>query len=301
MRLIAAVLLCALFCQSTGAAAVASQSDSATSASGFISMLLSFVTALNAPGIAPPGTGKNAPLIWPAFDRAKWLNHPAHPDRKHHRAARIRKRNEGRRLEVRYPHAPPDLRKHPKDERIAREYNQIVHREEIKGRTGRPGRHLKAQMIGTGDGAGINPDAGAGINHWWAYEERAIPGLGKAMVNVGTGNVIIQATDVDIPQPGIDLAFQRTWNSQSLHDVNGDDGAGPSIEGNGWTSTFDAHLVFQGDALNNPVVSVYDIDGTRYDYNWSPATSSWTPPAGHFRGLRASKTTRTTAISGGKR
>ena len=41
------------------------------------------------------------------------------------------------------------------------------------------------------------------------------------------------------------LAFRRTYNSQSLHDMNGSDGSTPSLYGNGWTNTFDAHMVKQ--------------------------------------------------------
>ncbi|MEO7202930.1 MAG: DUF6531 domain-containing protein, partial [Candidatus Tumulicola sp.] len=116
-------------------------------------------------------------------------------------------------------------------------------------------------------------DTGTGINRYWEYEERAIPGVGKAMVNVGTGNLVVQARDINIPERGLGLVFQRTYNSQSLHDANGDDGSEPAIFGNGWTNTFDAHIVFQ----TSGVISVYDIDGTRCDYtlnagNWSPCT-----------------------------
>jgi YD repeat-containing protein len=105
-------------------------------------------------------------------------------------------------------------------------------------------------------------DVGAGINPWWTFEDRSIPGIGSAMVNVGTGNLVLQATDVDIPERGLDLVVRRTYNSQSLHDASGDDGSEPGVYGNGWTNTYDAHLVFQ----SNGSISVYDIDGTRCDY-----------------------------------
>lgn len=105
-------------------------------------------------------------------------------------------------------------------------------------------------------------DTGAGINRYWDYEERPIPGIGKAMANVGTGNLVMQTTDFDIPERGLDLVMQRTYNSQSLHDASGDDGSEPAIFGNGWTNTYDAHVVYQA----NGDISVYDIDGTRCDY-----------------------------------
>lgn len=118
-------------------------------------------------------------------------------------------------------------------------------------------------------------DLGAGINRYWEYEERAIPGIGKAMLNVGNGNLLIQAADVAIPERGLGLVFQRTYNSQSLHDANGDDGGEPNIFGNGWTNTYDAHIVYQPTTGD---ISVYDIDGTRCDY--TPNGGAWVPCAG---------------------
>jgi RHS repeat-associated protein len=125
-----------------------------------------------------------------------------------------------------------------------------------------------------------------GINRWWDYEEGAIPGVGKYMVNVGTGNLLVQANDVDIPERGIDLAFRRTYNSQSLHDAANDDGSVQSNFGDGWTNTFDAHLGASGGTTSGVanIVSVYDIDGARYDYTFSSTTTGggaiYSPPAG---------------------
>ena len=121
---------------------------------------------------------------------------------------------------------------------------------------------------------GTLPAATTGINRWWTYEEGAIPGLGKWMLNVADGNLIVQADDVDVSERGIDLAFRRTYNSQSRHDAAGSDGSAPSAFGNGWTNTFDAHL-----AYNGLVMSVYDIDGARYDYA-SNGSGGWTAPPG---------------------
>jgi len=118
-----------------------------------------------------------------------------------------------------------------------------------------------------------------GINHYWTYEEEPLPGIGKAMVNVGNGNMVVQVDDLDIPERGIDLAFQRTYNSQSQHDASDTDGSTPSVFGNGWTNTFDAHLAYN--ATYN-VISVYDIDGARYDFcangqgQWNACTSAGT-------------------------
>ena len=115
-----------------------------------------------------------------------------------------------------------------------------------------------------------------GVNPWWTYEEGAIPGIGKWMVNVASGNLLVQAEDLDIPERGVDLAFLRTYNSQSRHDANNDDGSGPDIYGNDWTNPFDARLVYN--ATTN-VMTVYDIDGARYDYT-SDGNGNWIPPAG---------------------
>ncbi|MHB8703227.1 MAG: DUF6531 domain-containing protein [Candidatus Tyrphobacter sp.] len=124
--------------------------------------------------------------------------------------------------------------------------------------------------------SGLSPST-TGINHYWTYEEEPLPGIGKAMVNVGNGNLLVQVDDLDIPERGIDLAFQRTYNSQSKHDASNTDGSTPSVFGNGWTNTFDAHLAYN--ATYN-IISVYDIDGARYDFcangqgQWNACTSA---------------------------
>jgi len=112
-----------------------------------------------------------------------------------------------------------------------------------------------------------------GINPWWRYQEEGVGGGDHVMVNVGTGNMVVQSDDVEIAHQGIALAFRRTYNSQSRHDVFGTDGAQPGMYGNGWTNTFDAHIVMKSSTIR----SVYDIDGARYDY-LLPA--GWTFTAG---------------------
>jgi len=122
-----------------------------------------------------------------------------------------------------------------------------------------------------------------GINHWWTYEEGGVPGIGKYMVNVANGNLIVQANDIDVPERGIDLAFRRTYNSMSTRDWNSgysDDGSPtPGMYGNGWTNTFDAHIA--GNSSGG--ISVFDIDGARYDY--TPSGGCLTPPAGQYATL----------------
>ncbi len=119
-----------------------------------------------------------------------------------------------------------------------------------------------------------------GINHWWTYEEDAIPGGGRYMVNVGTGNLLVQYDDMDVSNKGIDLAFRRTYNSGSTHDYANTDGSTPSNYGDGWTNTFDAHV-----ASNSAGgLTIYDIDGARYDYS-SNGSGGWIPPAGQYASL----------------
>ncbi len=126
------------------------------------------------------------------------------------------------------------------------------------------------------------PPATTGINHFWTYEEAAIAGVGKTMVNTN-GNLLVQADDISIPERGIDLAFRRTYNSSSRHDYANTDGSQVSNFGNGWTSTFDAHLGYNA---AQTVLSVYDLDGARYDYTPDPSgNGTWDPPAGMYNRL----------------
>ena len=111
------------------------------------------------------------------------------------------------------------------------------------------------------------PTQTTGIWPWWTYEQRSIPGIGQAMVNVGTRNAVISATDVDIPEGGLDLAFRRVYNSQSLHNAANGDESTPSVYGNRWTNDLDVHLAAGPASLNTRTVSVYTGDGAREDYS----------------------------------
>ena len=103
--------------------------------------------------------------------------------------------------------------------------------------------------------------SGTGINHWWRYQEQSVPGDGHLMVNVGTGNLLLQDDDMAIPHKGIAMAFRRTYNSQSPTTVSGDLQTWTNLYG-GWTNTFDAHVI----RTSPNHFSVYDVDGARYDY-----------------------------------
>ena len=101
------------------------------------------------------------------------------------------------------------------------------------------------------------------------------------MVNVGTGNMLVQSDDMAVAHKGISLAFRRTYNSQSQHDTTGTDGAVPSMYGNGWTNTFDAHL----SGSRTGTISVWDIDGARYDYTVGADGVTMVPPPGQHATL----------------
>ena len=144
----------------------------------------------------------------------------------------------------------------------------------VRGGPARANPHTRATRS-------IQAPSGTGINPWWRYEEGSAPGDGRVMVNVGTGNLLLQDDDMNVPHKGVALAFRRTYNSQSLHDVAGSDGAARSMYGNGWTNTFDAHM--SGDP-NSGTLTVWDIDGARYDYTGTDA-GGWTGPPGQHATL----------------
>lgn len=84
-----------------------------------------------------------------------------------------------------------------------------------------------------------SPPAGTsyytGIKPFWTYDENAIGGGGKAMVNLWSGNLTVQYTDVSFPGRGLPVEIRRTYNAQADYEGS---------FGTGWTSFFDAHLEF---------------------------------------------------------
>ncbi len=186
-------------------------------------------------------------------------------------------------------HAPPDPHAQSAQRRSATSSGIVP---VPRGRTvpappGHTGRRASSVMGGSGCNATPSDlpvlsgtDPGTGINPWWRYEEGPIPGVGRYMVNVATQNLLVQGDDMDVHNAGIDLAFRRTYNSLSRHDASGTDGATPSEAGNGWTSTFDAHL--SGNAAGGLTIS--DIDGARYEY-MADGQGHWLPPAGQHATL----------------
>ncbi len=118
--------------------------------------------------------------------------------------------------------------------------------------------------------------SGTGINHWWRYQEQSVPGDGRLMVNVGTGNLLLQDDDMAVPHKGIAMAFRRTYNSQSPTTVTGDLQTWTGLYGNGWTNTFDAHVI----RTSPGHFSVYDVDGARYDFGPSGTSGVVVGPPG---------------------
>ena len=106
-------------------------------------------------------------------------------------------------------------------------------------------------------------DGLTGIQRRWTFNSDTIAGVGRYMINVNTGNLVVQSTDMALPNKGADLVFTRTYNTFSQHDYTGTDGSTPSSYGDGWTNTFDAHLA----ADNDGGISVFDAAGTRFDYH----------------------------------
>jgi YD repeat-containing protein len=104
--------------------------------------------------------------------------------------------------------------------------------------------------------------SGTGLNPWWRYQAENIPGADAASVNVGSGNLLLQRADMVVPHKGVPMTFARTYNSQAPSVVTGSYTNWQSLYGNGWTNTFDAHLV----AVSTGRISVYDVDGAQYDY-----------------------------------
>jgi hypothetical protein len=129
--------------------------------------------------------------------------------------------------------------------------------------------------------AGASPNTG--MNPWWAFEGGPLPGVGRYAVNVAQGgNLMIQASDMAIAHRGISLTFTRTYNSLSQHDYFATDGAETiSNYGAGWTNTFDAHLAQNTGNQYGTGLSVFDGNGTRYDY-MPDGQGNWIPPAGQF-------------------
>jgi len=106
-----------------------------------------------------------------------------------------------------------------------------------------PGNSTPVSVSGSRgtDAARSSPPAGTsyytGIKPFWTYDANSIGGGGKAMVNLWSGNLTVQYTDLSFPGRGLPVELRRTYNSQADYEGS---------FGTGWTSIFDAHLEFAG-------------------------------------------------------
>lgn len=119
----------------------------------------------------------------------------------------------------------------------------------------------------------------AGTTPWWNYKTGTISGVGMYQVNTASDNLLVQATDMNIPNKGVPLTFARTYNSQSKHDYANSDNSVPDNYGNGWTNTFDAHLGFNAGNQYGRGITVYDASGTPYAY-MPDGSGHWIAPPG---------------------
>ncbi|HXM18315.1 MAG TPA: DUF6531 domain-containing protein [Candidatus Tumulicola sp.] len=126
-----------------------------------------------------------------------------------------------------------------------------------------------------------------GTNRWWGFQSDSMGGIGRWMVNLASGTGIVQADDMAIPNKGIEFAFRRTYNTLSYHDYGNSDGSSPSLYGDKWTNTFDSHIAVNSMPTVNGQhgISVYNIDGARYDYAPVGDGVNFITPAGQFAGL----------------
>ncbi|MGV8120484.1 MAG: DUF6531 domain-containing protein [Candidatus Xenobiia bacterium LiM19] len=79
-----------------------------------------------------------------------------------------------------------------------------------------------------------------GIKPFWPYDVNALGAGGKAMVNLWSGNLMVQHTDLTVPGRGLPVVIQRTYNSQSTR---------TGVFGKGWSSIIDTHLEFSGSTV----------------------------------------------------
>ena len=114
-----------------------------------------------------------------------------------------------------------------------------------------------------------------------------IPGIGNAMVNVATGNLVVSAMDVDVPEQGIDLALQRVSIPSRCTMRVATTGCSVNF-GNRWTNNLDASIVYAPPPVNT--ITVYDTDGAACVYT-SAGEGVWAPCAGVYATLMPTDST----------
>ncbi len=97
-----------------------------------------------------------------------------------------------------------------------------------------------------------------GNREYWSYASMGLP-QGDAKIEKSQGNFTYSQTDAEIPNEGVDVSFERTYNSQS---------SAMSSLGMGWSSSFDMEVLAIADTggeSDDSLVLRYG-DGTLYQF-----------------------------------
>jgi YD repeat-containing protein len=124
-----------------------------------------------------------------------------------------------------------------------------------------------------------------GEKPWWAESGGVLGGIGRYAINVSSGNLLVQSSDMDVPDRALGFAFHRSFNSEAGHTYSNLDGSGPSLYGDNWTNSFDIRAVYNEMQTNNSCgvqqgITIFDGAGSQYDYAPAGDCSTWIPPAG---------------------
>ncbi len=79
-----------------------------------------------------------------------------------------------------------------------------------------------------------------GIKSFWTYDSDSIGGAGSVMVNLKSGNLVYQQTDVSFPGRGLPVEFRLTYNSDSQYE---------GVFSRGWSHIFEARLDIAEDSV----------------------------------------------------
>lgn len=113
------------------------------------------------------------------------------------------------------------------------------------------------------------PISRLGLESYWSYAEHGLSD-GQGYVNLGTGNLVIEATDFSIVGRGNSgFSFSRTYNSKAVED---------SPVGYGW-SFIGSESVSE---FPNRNVLYQDGDGTTHLFTYNAAAGTYTAPAGTY-------------------
>ena len=114
----------------------------------------------------------------------------------------------------------------------------------------------------------VTYEGGTGVESYWPYKSFGLGAAGSSMVNLFSGNLVYQHTDVMIPFRGFNLSLTRTYNSLSNKD-----------EGFGWGWTIDANTYIRG---NNAGYLIYltQGDGSQHLFAYDAINQKYVAPEG---------------------